>query len=57
MAAMTDEPDARSGPIELAPRSPHDILEEWRAAERALAEAPLGSAEAADAFVRTREFR
>ena len=55
--AMTDDPDAPSGPTAPSPRSPHDILEEWRVAERALAEAQLGSAEAADALVRTRKLR
>jgi len=54
--AMTDEPDAPSGPIEPS-RTPHDILEEWRAAERRLTEAPPGSPEAAEALVRARQLR
>jgi hypothetical protein len=54
---MTDEPDAPSGPIDPAPRTLYEILAEWRAAERALAEAPPGSTEAADALVRARDLR
>ena len=55
--AMTDERDAPTGPIEGITRSPHDILEEWRSAERRLTEAPPGSPEAAEALVRTRQLR
>ena len=54
---MTDAPGAPAKPIETIPRSPHTILEEWRAAERALAEAEPGSAEAAKALVRARALR
>jgi hypothetical protein len=38
-------------------RSARDVLDEWRAAERTLAEAPLGSREAAAALVRAGELR
>jgi hypothetical protein len=55
--ATTGEPEAPSGPIDESPRAPHDILEEWRAAERALTVAPPGSPEAAEAHVRARELR
>jgi hypothetical protein len=38
-------------------RSAREVLDEWRAAERALAEAPPGSREAEDALVRAGELR
>ena len=43
--------------VEGPARSARDLLDQWRAAERALAEAPLGSVEEADALVRARELR
>ena len=55
--AMTDEPDAPARPIAASRRALHDILEEWRLAERSLAEADPGSAEAAEALVRARDLR
>jgi hypothetical protein len=55
--SMTDEGEAPSGPIGGVGRTPHDILEEWRAAERSLTEAPPGSPEAAEALVRARQLR
>jgi hypothetical protein len=46
-----------TGAAEGSARSARDILEEWRAAERALTEARPGSAEAMGGFVRARELR
>jgi hypothetical protein len=55
--AMTDDPGAPTGPIGSTHRPLHDILDDWRAAERALADAPPGSTKAAEALVRTRDLR
>jgi hypothetical protein len=55
--AMTDEPDAPTEPIAAGHRELHDILDDWRAAERTLAHAPAGSDEAAEAIVRARDLR
>jgi hypothetical protein len=43
--------------VEGSGRSARDLLDKWRAAERALAEAPVGSIEAADALLRARDLR
>ena len=55
--ALTDAPDTPAGPIEAADRHLHQVLDDWRAAERELASAPPGSPAAADARTRARELR
>ena len=55
--AMTAEPDAPTRTIEGTHRPLPDILEEWRGAERALAEAAPGSQEAMEAQERARALR
>jgi hypothetical protein len=55
--AMTDAPDAPSRPIASVHRSLHDILRDWRAAERSLAQAAPGTGEAAAALARAGELR
>jgi hypothetical protein len=55
--AQTDQPDAPSKPIDAVPRSLQAILDDWRAAERDLADAPPGSLEAAEAQARSRAYR
>jgi hypothetical protein len=52
-----DDPTGPGEPIEQAHRAAHDILEDWRQAERQLVEAGPGSAEAMEALVRTRDLR
>ena len=55
--AMTDSQGAPSRSIDATPRALHEILDEWRAAERDFAQAPSGSAEAVDALLRARGLR
>lgn len=55
--AMTDEPGAPTQAIDAAYRELHNILDDWRAAERQLVHAPAGSSQAADALTRSRELR
>ena len=55
--ALPEAPDAPTGPFEAADHHLHQVLDDWRAAERELASAPPGSAQAADARLRARELR
>ena len=55
--ALIDDPQAPSGPIDPGARSLHDILDEWRAAERAVAGAEPASGTAAEAMDRAQRLR
>jgi hypothetical protein len=55
--AQTGEPDAPTLPIEATHRPLHEILDDWRTAERDLAVAEPGSIEAAEAQMRVHTSR
>jgi hypothetical protein len=55
--AQTGEPDAPTLPIDATHRPLHEILDDWRTAERDLAQTEPGSIEAAEAQMRVHTWR